>query len=238
MSRLLIGVEGETEEEFVNEILANHLYANGYVSVGARLLGNARQRRQRGGIKAWLSVRADLLRHLKEDRSVLVGLMVDYYAMPSTGDKAWPGRAAALAVPTSQKAEVIHLALRENLREAAQDKGLKLDLDRFVPFVIVHEFEALLFRDCERFANAIGHNDSLGKLRGIREQFPTPEDINDSPLTAPSKRLLEIIPKYDKPLMGTVGALGIGLEKMRQECPGFRAWLSALEAGGRTHESS
>jgi hypothetical protein len=230
MNRLLIGVEGQTEEEFVNEVLAAHLYACGYASVGARLLGNARQRRQRGGIRAWQSVRADLLRHLKEDSGTLVGLMVDYFAMPSSGNKGWPGRAAAQSLPTGQKAEVIHLALREDLKTAALRGGLDVNLSRFVPYVIVHEFEALLFSDCERFTAAVGHTDATPQLLKVREQFQTPEDINDSPVTAPSKRLLTVIPSYDKPLMGTVGAIGIGLERMREECPGFHAWLCLLES--------
>lgn len=135
MNRLLIGVEGQTEEEFVNEVLAGHLYTRGYTSVGARLLGNARQRRRRGGIRAWQSVRSDLLKHLKEDSGSLVGLMVDYFAMPSTGNREWPGRAAAQSLPTEQKADVIHLALREDLKMVAQGEGLDIDLSRFVPYV-------------------------------------------------------------------------------------------------------
>jgi hypothetical protein len=53
MSRLLIHVEGETEESFVNEVLAPHLYHHGYQDVSARLIGNARLRDRRGGIRRW-----------------------------------------------------------------------------------------------------------------------------------------------------------------------------------------
>jgi hypothetical protein len=67
MARLLIHVEGETEETFVNEVLAVHLYAKGYEKVSARLMGDSRQRDRRGGIRAWNSARGDILRHLKED---------------------------------------------------------------------------------------------------------------------------------------------------------------------------
>ncbi len=44
MTRLLVHVEGETEESFVNEILAPHLCSRGFSKVSARLIGNARQR--------------------------------------------------------------------------------------------------------------------------------------------------------------------------------------------------
>ena len=39
MDRLLIHVEGQTEEDFVNEVLRNHLVAKGYHSVDARIVG-------------------------------------------------------------------------------------------------------------------------------------------------------------------------------------------------------
>lgn len=52
MSRLLVHVEGQTEEDFVNEVLGPHLWAYGYTQVSARLLGNARLRSRRAGIKA------------------------------------------------------------------------------------------------------------------------------------------------------------------------------------------
>src|SRR5882724_4110394 len=99
MARLLIHVEGETEESFVNEVLADHLYGCGYESVSARLVGNARLRERRGGIRAWLSARKDIISHLKEDRGCFATTMVDYYGLPQTGEKAWPGRAEAGMLP-------------------------------------------------------------------------------------------------------------------------------------------
>jgi hypothetical protein len=83
MTRLLIHVEGETEETFVNEVLAPHLYTHGYGLISARLLGNARQRDRRGGIRGWNGVRKDILNHLKEDAGCLATTMVDYYGLPA-----------------------------------------------------------------------------------------------------------------------------------------------------------
>jgi hypothetical protein len=65
MARLLIHVEGQTEESFVSTVLRPHLHDRGYVSVGARLLGNARQRDRRGGIRAWATAKKDILNHLR-----------------------------------------------------------------------------------------------------------------------------------------------------------------------------
>lgn len=57
MTRRLVHVEGLTEETFVNEALAPHLYRRGITRVSARLIGNARQRSHRGGIKPWTATR-------------------------------------------------------------------------------------------------------------------------------------------------------------------------------------
>jgi len=54
MPRLLIHVEGQTEEAFVNEVLGDHLLSVGYEYVAARIIGNARLRRRRGGIRRGL----------------------------------------------------------------------------------------------------------------------------------------------------------------------------------------
>ena len=67
MPRLLVHVEGETEEEFVTELLSGHLQPFGYDSVSARLLGSVQSRSRRGGIRQWESVRGEILRHLRSD---------------------------------------------------------------------------------------------------------------------------------------------------------------------------
>jgi hypothetical protein len=227
VARLLIHVEGETEETFVNDILRPHLYRYGYTNVGARLVGNARQRDRRGGIRAWNTVRKDILNHLKEDRTCLATTMVDYYGLPQTGDKAWPGRAEAGRHHYVQKAGTIESALLKDIR---QGMGEEFDEDRFIPFVIMHEFEGLLFSDCNRFSSGIGRPELASRFQAIREQFSTPEEINGSPFTAPSKRVEELVQGYEKPLLGALAVLEIGLDAIRAECPHFRDWLSRLEA--------
>lgn len=227
MARLLIHVEGETEETFVNEILGPHLYARGYHQVGARLVGNARQRDRRGGIRDWGSVKNDILRHLRQDPASLASTMVDYYALPATGVKAWPGRATAAARSFPEKAPCVHEAISADVSTAM---GGAFDARRFVPYVMMHEFEALLFSDCTAFSRAIGRPELAPKLQEIRDSFPTPEEIDDSPTTAPSKRVQALVVGYQKPLLGTLAALEIGLDAIRRECPHFSSWLARLES--------
>ncbi len=227
MARLLIHVEGETEETFVNEVVAPHLYGRGYTTVSARLVGNARQRAHRGGIRGWNSVRNDILDHLKEDASCLATTMVDYYALPQTGAKAWPGRAAAGKRPFPRKAATVQTALLDNI---CGELGDRFDPGRFVPYVMMHEFEGLLFSDCAKFGEGIGRPDLVGQFQAIRDAFDSPEEIDDSPATHPSERVQALVQGYEKPLLGTLAALEIGLDAIRAECPHFREWLEHLEA--------
>jgi len=227
MSRILFHVEGETEETFVNEILRDHLYRHGFTTVSARLVGNARQRDRRGGIRAWSAVRKDITRHLSEDQTGIATTMVDYYALPQSGEKAWPGRAEAGALPFAQKAATIENALTNDL---CQEMGANFNPNRFIPFIMMHEFEGLLFSDCKNFGKGIGRPELATHFQEIRNQFVSPEEINDSPQTAPSKRVAELVEGYEKPLLGTLAVLEIGLSPIRRQCPHFDEWLSRIEA--------
>jgi uncharacterized protein DUF4276 len=224
--RLLVHVEGQTEETFVDEIIAPHLGQFG-AAVSARLLGNARQRSQRGGICAWGTAKRDIVNHLRSDAGCAATLMVDYYGLPKSGDREWPGRAAAQNLPFGQRASAVQKAL---LNDIEIEMGDNFDSDRFIPFVVMHEFEALLFSDCNSFAMAIGRPELAPQFQDIRDAFQSPEEINDSPITAPSKRIIGLVPGYEKPLLGVLAALDIGLDIIRAECPNFRAWLENLEA--------
>jgi Domain of unknown function (DUF4276) len=228
MTRLLIHVEGETEETFVNEVLKPHLYGHGYTRVSARLMGNARERDRRGGARAWTAVRKDILNHLREDSECLATIMVDYYGLPKDGPKAWPGRLAAAGLPYASKAAAVQDALLADI--SAEDGCCDASGEcRFIPYVVMHEFEALLFSDCVRFATSIGRLDLAPQFQAIRDLFPSPEDINDSPITAPSKRVEALVAGYEKPLFGNLAALDIGLDAIRAECPLFNNWLQRLE---------
>jgi hypothetical protein len=228
MARLLIHVEGQTEEGFVNEVLRNHLVSSGYYSVEARIVGNARLRRRRGGIRPWPSVRTDIMNHLREDPGCVATTMVDYYALPQQGPGGWPGRTQSQALSTiERKALFVQKAVRDDLA-GKMDAGF--DPERFVPFVVMHEFEGLLFSDCAAFSRGIGRSDLEVELQNIRDSFTTPEEINDSPVTAPSKRVQALVPNYEKPLLGVLAVLEIGLPVIRAECPHFDGWLKQLES--------
>ncbi len=108
---------------------------------------------------------------------------------------------------------------------------------RFVPYVQMYEFEGLLFSEPNAFAVALNRPDLLSLVASIRNSFPAPEDINESPRTAPSKRILSLFPGYEKPLHGSLVALETGLETLRRECRLFSGWIELLEALGSQFNS-
>ncbi len=224
MARVIALVEGETEETFVNEVLSTHLYAHGCQAVDARRMGFGNRR---GGIVDWPTAKRDILRHLKQDRDRLVTTMVDFYALPRGDSNGWPGRAEAGALPFSRKATFVEAAIHA---EIVAEMGRNFDSSRFLPFVMMYEFEGLLFSDCALFAEGIGEPELAADFQAIRDQFASPEEINDSPQTAPSKRIEALVPGYTKPLLGTLAALEIGIPAILAECPHFRDWVGALKA--------
>lgn len=220
--RLLVHVEGQTEEAFVNRLLAPFLQERGFVRVDARIMGGARQRHRRGGVRSWPSFRNELVRLLKSDRRLLHTSMVDFYGMPAEGGRAWPGRKEAAKMPQDRKGQHVAQEMLADLRLARAGE------DRFVPFVMLHEFEALLFSDCEAFSRALAMPEIHQRLLGIRNQFESPEHINDAPQTAPSKRILALHPRYAKVSEGTAAAEAVTLARMTEECAHFAGWLDNL----------
>ena len=93
----------------------------------------------------------------------------------------------------------------------------------------MYEFEGLLFSDPCGMAVGLNLPELEDHFQRIRDAFDTPEAINDSPMTAPSKRIRSLCPGYEKPLHGSLAAIEIGLPKIRGACPLFDAWLRGLE---------
>jgi hypothetical protein len=230
MAGLYVHVEGPTEETTVNEVLRAHLSQHGFSYVASILIGDPRK--GRGGIVGWHTAKREILRHLKESNDRYVTTMVDYYGLPHSGGRAWPGRAAASILPFAQKALTVENAMMDEI--VAEMGGDAFYPNRFIPFVVMHEFEALLFSDCTAFSNAIERPDLEAPFQRIRNSFASPEEIDDSPQSAPSKRIMSLMPEYEKPLFGTLAILEIGLDRIRDECLHFHHWLEALEQAANT----
>lgn len=210
MKRLYIVVEGQTEEEFVKSILAPHLLGQGILSVTPVAIH--RGRGARGGMVSYEPLKDDILRLLREGDAPIVSTLIDFFRCPDTpGKELWNK-----AINHQQEVE-----LRE--QEIGRDIGSR----RFIPYIQLHEFEALLFSSDVGFNGLFSpkETDELSKIVG---DYPNPEEINSSPEGAPSKRILAIVPTYDKVLHGDLIANAIGIGTILERCPRFRAWVERL----------
>jgi hypothetical protein len=221
VTRVVVIVEGYTEESFVQQILAPFLWPSG-VYVFAIILGVPGHK---GGRTNYARVKKDVLRQLSEDRAAYCSTMFDFSGL----GKGFPGTPLPLNLAGVDK--VIHLerAMRDDIIAHAPD--LRPDV-RFIPYLQLHEYEALLFSGPEAFATGIFQPGLAGPLREIREKFPTPEDIDDTPTGAPSKRILRLCRSYNKVLDGTRAAVAVGVPAMQDECLHFRDWLDRLRRTG------
>ena len=105
---------------------------------------------------------------------------------------------------------------------------------RFIPYIQLHEFEALILADPKQLDwEYLEHGAPINNLVSMVGS-QNPELINDGPATAPSKRILGEIPEYDKATAGVAVAEKIGLPMLRRKCRHFDGWLVRLEQLGRS----
>ena len=136
--------------------------------------------------------------------------------------------AAKIKNGIQEKASCLEAALAEQLRAELGDDPLR----RFIPYVQMYEFEGLLFSHPEKLAEGISKAGLRYSFQSVRDAFSSPEEINNSPQTAPSKRIESLFREYDKPVHGSLAALAIGLNVIRTECHRFDAWLRQIAALG------
>jgi Domain of unknown function (DUF4276) len=221
MSRLLVVVEGQTELTFVREVLAPYLERFDLLT-SPRLVGKPGHK---GGIPSFLRFLREIVAILRHDSDIVCTTMFDFYGMPLN----WPQRELAGKALQDQKPIIVENGIAE---EISRKLGESFNRNRFIPYVQIHEFEALLFSDPQILATAMLKPDSIQLLNKINEQFEHPELINDNVNTAPSKRLLRINPAYQKIIHGNLAAKRMGLQTMREKCPHFNSWITKLEQVG------
>jgi hypothetical protein len=220
VTRVGVIVEGPTEQSFVGDILAPVLMsANVYVH--AIILGVPGHK---GGRANYARVKKDVLRQLKADRRAYCSTMFDFYGL----GRGFPG---APPPNLTNVNKAVHLEQEMHKDIIAEGPDLRPDV-RFIPYLQLHEYEALLFSDPGAFAIGISRPNLASQLLNIRQSFPTPEDINDSATDAPSKRILRLCPSYNKVLDGTRAASAVGVLAMQRECLHFRDWLDRLRRTG------
>lgn len=228
MNELVAIVEGETEQAFVHNTLGGHLPQHGTIVVKAVLCG---RRGDRGGVPKWKVAREDIVRLLKERRYCTT--MFDWYAMPAD----WLGRRAFAALPWPQRAAHVEEQMQGDVVAAM---GPNFDPRFFVPYVQLHEFEALAFADVAVLAEVLSSKAGdpvatlTSRFQAVLDECGAPEAIDDGYETCPSRRIAGIVPRYRKTLDGPRIVDRLGLAVLRSRCPHLAAWLERLEAIGVT----
>jgi hypothetical protein len=213
LSRVYAIVEGQTEEAFVSGPMAEALWTSEVYVIPIVLGGNTKYAR----------VEKDVLNQLKQDQRSYCTTMIDYYGLGS----GFPGTPAPIHLTNVQRVEHIEREVKDDI--CRKIPAFRPDV-RFIPYLSLHEYEGLLFSDPDAFAQSIGHPHLAHRFHRVRNDFPTPEDINNDPNTAPSKRVIEIYNPYRKVIEGTQAARAVGIQRMREECAHFKDWIERLES--------
>jgi len=216
--RALILVEGQTEERFVKDVLApaffeRELFFHATILVTKRVKAGPNFK---GGVTNFAKFNNDARRLLNSAGGALVTTMLDYYRLPSD----FPGMSSRPPNGTPlQRVTHVETAIAKHFGTPPN----------FLPFLALHEFEAWLFASPTELPRVMTEPQKQPQFEAIRAGVGTPEEINERPEFAPSKRIETIFPAYKKTLHGPTTAGRIGLEQIRLECPHFDAWMKRLE---------
>lgn len=213
MKKALILVEGLTEESFVKFVLSPHLIQRGVFPDPIIIRTKPPQGSNpafKGGRTTWAKIKKFLLNLLNDSSASLVTTMLDYYARP--GD--FPGNGSLPAGSCFDRVRYLEDACR-----------VEIGQHRFLPYLSLHEFEALLFSSPEQIALRFPNEDRSREIAAIKAQFNSPEEINDDSATAPSKLIEKLYPQYRKRVDGPIIAQNITLDPIRSECRHFNEWL-------------
>ncbi len=212
MKTVYIMVEGQTEEEFVNNTLSHYIRSFGIVNIVPILLETSPG--FYGGDLTFTRYRKNADNLLIHDPKAIVTSLIDYYQLRND----FPGCSMSLSIGS----------LNARIDFLEQQISAIVTSDRFIPYIQLHEFEGLLFSDTRGFDYININAKSRAEIQFIVNNYSNPELIDDGPLTCPSARLKKLIPKYKKTFHGPIIALENGIAPMIAKCPRFRNWINKI----------
>lgn len=220
MTRLLLLVEGQSEETFVKKTLTPHLAEHGVYVQSPVVLWTKRLPSGggfRGGASSWNQILRNL-RPLLDDSGAWVSTLLDFYGLP----KDFPG------LQEAQREDSAHAKVAALQARFAKE----LNHRRFIPFLALHEFEAWLFSAPDAVEAHFGKAHLADKLRTAVQDAGGPELINQGATTHPKARLRCLVDYYKETSDGPTLLENIGIAAVRAACPHFAEWLKQLEALG------
>lgn len=223
--RLHIIAEGRTEEVFVKQTLSAYLWRFQISTVVRKVMTSKDTRTStftRGGLVDYKKAKEDIQTWLREEKrhsESYFTTMFDLYALPENFPEYENAHNTYKHEPY-KRVELLEQAFQEDIGDR-----------RFIPYIQLHEFEALVLANPSNLENEyFDYADAIKQLQhALEEKDGNPELINDDPKTAPSKRILALIPEYDKANAGAEIAGMNGIDFLKQTCPHFSAWLARLE---------
>ncbi len=225
MKYLQIIVEGKSEETFVKDVLEKHFSSLGiYVSARKVTTGWDRinNKPAKGGGSGYIKLKNDIFNWIKSDKgraNTYYTTFIDLYAFPKDSGSPYSLQIQNIVDPYTKIQEL----------ETAIAKDI--DHPSFIPYVQLHEFETLLMVEPDRLL--VLFPDAQKGILNLKQEIGSknPEEINESPKTAPSKRIIKFIPEYEfqKAEVGPMITEDIGLNALRQRCPHFSEWITKLE---------
>jgi hypothetical protein len=219
MVEVIIFAEGQSEEQFIKQVVAPSL-RHQQIYLKAQTLKTSQQ--GSGGAVTFDRVMFHARNTLRQSSNVVLSTFFDLYALDTDfPDFQIAGRQADVRGRVSTLEQALH-------REVIARVGCRDE--RFIPHIQPYEFEGLLFSDVDALsATEPRWSRHLRELQAIRAAFPTPEHINNSFETKPSSRLGDLLePKYRKTRHGPLAALRVTLATMEAECPHFRGWMEKV----------
>lgn len=216
MKFLYLLVEGQTEQRFVTDVLQPSLGQGCHCTpVIIETRREVSGRVYKGGYVPYPQWRKQILKLLNNPTADAVTTIADYYRIAND----FPGKqvAQALQHPLRQ-VQAIEQAWAQDINDS-----------RFIPYLSLHELEALVFSDVptlQKRLQIIQPNAKVGQL--TRYQQVNPEDVDNQ--TPPSHLIEQVCTKYQKVLHANQIIQEIGLAAIRAKCLHFHDWLTKLEA--------
>ncbi len=219
--------EGQTEERFVKEVLKPYFSSIGLI-LKHRLLVTSKKKNAHGGMLSYSQAKSDLMIWMKENQgrtseTHYYTTMFDFYALPAD----FPGYDVAVRYSDPyKKVEKLEESFKQDISSTV-----------FIPYIQLHEFEALCFCDISQLVSHYPKaKKRIDKLAEVLDSYEgNPELINNSPQTAPSKRIISSIEQdgkyhYNKPMSGVAVTKNIGIDKLMGMCRHFHDWTERLAA--------
>jgi len=207
MIRIAISVEGQTEEEFVYKILTP-FFRKYNIEMTPIIISTSRDKcgmKHKGGCVNIDRIKNEISKLLNNFDYVTT--FYDFYGFNKK--------------PTNDINELENIIYK------------LFNNHRFLPYIQKYEFETLLFSNpkyyTELFGNEIITNKMINIINEVNGEI---EKINNSPQTAPSKRLEKLFEEieevYDKVFYGEAIINDIGLDIIRQKAKRFNEWIEKI----------